>query len=88
MDTGFLRDVNSLKCTSSVCARKTRISGKIALSLDTNVSDGLVQVGFENVLTLLRVKQNAQPHPNGNITDGAMERRTPSSLEAENVSQH
>lgn len=56
----------------SVCARKAGISGKIGLSLDTNVNAGLVQVGFENVLTLLRVKQNTQPHPNGNITDGAM----------------
>ena len=69
--TGFLQGVNSLKCTSSVCARKTGISGKIALSLDTNVSAGLVQVGLENVLTLLRVKQSTQPHLNGNITDGA-----------------
>jgi len=57
--------------TSPVSARKTGISGNINLSLDTNVSAGFVQVGFENFSALLQLKQSTQPHPNGNITDGA-----------------
>jgi hypothetical protein len=63
--------VYSRKRTSSVCARKTDISGKIGLSLDTNVSAGFVQLGFKNFSAVLHVKQSTQPHPTGNINDGA-----------------
>jgi len=54
-----------------VFVRKTNISGNMAYRSIQKLDAGFVQSGFENFSALLHVKQSTQPHPNGNITDGA-----------------